>query len=213
MNIYLMRHGETDMNNQNRLQGRLNTELNEKGKNDALKAGEFLRKQGIRIDEVWASPLERTIVTAENASGIARSDDRFKMEERIIEVDFGPFEGSTISEDETAYTHTFFSDPAHCVAPEGVESFDELMVRAENFLDSLFEYYMEYKDEDYNLLLTSHGGFSHAVICDILNLPLEEFWSMPVRNCSVHRLVPGDEEFVDIEVTFEGFLRKNMRKF
>jgi len=36
---------------------------------------------------------------------------------------------------------------------------------------------------------------------------------MPVRNCSVHRLVPGDEEFVDIEVTFEGFLRKNMRKF
>ena len=213
MNIYLMRHGETDMNNANRLQGKMDTFLNEKGQSDATKAGEFLKEKGIRIDEVWASPLQRTIETAERASGISRDDDRFKMEERIIEVDFGPYEGSEISEDEKAYTHMFFSDPAHCIAPEGVESFTDLMKRAESFLGDLFSYYKEHENEDMNLLMTSHGGFSHAVLCNILELPLEKFWSLPVKNCSITRLVPGKNGFSDIEVTFEGFNRKNMRKF
>lgn len=213
MNIYIIRHGETDMNVANRLQGRLDTLLNQKGKSDATNTFSILEEKGIRIDEVWASPLQRTVETGERASGIDRSDVRFKMEKRLLEVDFGPYEGSPISEDPTHYTHAFFSDPANVVAPAGVESMQELMERAKNFLEELFQYYIEHKDEDRNLLLVSHGGFTHAITCNILKMPLSDFWSFDVRNCSVTELVPGENGFVNCEPVFEGFKRKNMRKF
>jgi len=208
MQIYLIRHGETDMNVKNRLQGRMDTHLNEKGKKCAALAGNFLKEKNIRIDTVWSSPLQRTIETAEIATGIDRKN--FKIVDDLVEMSFGIFEGHEVHKDGNDYTRDFFLCPAKCPTPEGAESFREVLERADRFLEKLFSYYKDHKDEDKNLLMASHGAFSHALICEIAGIPLEKFWEVDIRNCAILHFIPGKDRIIDFERIFDGFKRDNM---
>ena len=60
--IYLVRHGETDWNNNGRFQGHINISLNEEGKIQAQKAYERLKT--IDFDLIYSSDLERAAETA-----------------------------------------------------------------------------------------------------------------------------------------------------
>ncbi|MCL6603674.1 MAG: histidine phosphatase family protein [Paenibacillus sp.] len=66
--IYVIRHGETDLNKEGRLQGRLGMPLNEKG----IKQAECQKEKlaDIKFDYVFSSPQERAIQTAEIVTGI-----------------------------------------------------------------------------------------------------------------------------------------------
>ncbi len=63
MRIYVVRHGQTEMNNRKALQGRSNYPLNEAGIAQAQKAAEELKH--IAFAKVYTSPLKRAIQTAE----------------------------------------------------------------------------------------------------------------------------------------------------
>lgn len=69
MNIYIVRHGETDWNVQLKLQGRSDIPLNATGIEQAEQTGENLKKAGISFDKVYSSPLQRAVKTAELISG------------------------------------------------------------------------------------------------------------------------------------------------
>ncbi|WP_391209922.1 histidine phosphatase family protein [Psychrobacillus sp. L4] len=66
--IYVVRHGQTDLNKEGRMQGRLGLPLNASG----IEQAELLRDelQNIKFDYVFSSPQERAIQTAEIATGI-----------------------------------------------------------------------------------------------------------------------------------------------
>ena len=64
LRIYLARHGETDWNAERRLQGRTDTALNSKGRQQAAKLAERLK--GIHLDAVYSSTLSRSRDTAES---------------------------------------------------------------------------------------------------------------------------------------------------
>ena len=66
--IYVIRHGQTDLNKVGRMQGRLDLPLNEYG----IKQAENLRDKikDIKFDYVFSSPQERAIQTAEIATGL-----------------------------------------------------------------------------------------------------------------------------------------------
>ena len=59
MNLYIIRHGQTDMNVLHRMQGRTDTRLNEKGRQQAREAAKFLKKEGIVPDRVIVRALDR----------------------------------------------------------------------------------------------------------------------------------------------------------
>ncbi|MCK5762727.1 MAG: histidine phosphatase family protein, partial [Clostridiales bacterium] len=63
MKLYFIRHGETDYNKENRLQGGLDTKLNDIGKEQALKASEEI--VDLEIDVIISSPQRRAVDTAE----------------------------------------------------------------------------------------------------------------------------------------------------
>ena len=60
--IYIVRHGQTEMNHRKVLQGRSDDPLDEIGFAQAQAAAEKL--MGIRFDRVYTSPLKRAIQTA-----------------------------------------------------------------------------------------------------------------------------------------------------
>ena len=64
MNIYIVRHGETDWNVQLKLQGRADIPLNATGIEQAEQTGAHLKKAGISFAKVYPSPLQRAVKTA-----------------------------------------------------------------------------------------------------------------------------------------------------
>ncbi|MCL2334652.1 MAG: 2,3-diphosphoglycerate-dependent phosphoglycerate mutase [Endomicrobia bacterium] len=61
--IVLIRHGESVWNKENRFTGWADVDLSEKGKEEALKAGQQLKKDGFTFDLAYTSVLKRAIKT------------------------------------------------------------------------------------------------------------------------------------------------------
>ena len=63
--IYIIRHGQTEKNRANVLQGRSDIPLNDAGRQQAMEAKNQFAAAGIRFDKVYTSPLIRAVQTAE----------------------------------------------------------------------------------------------------------------------------------------------------
>lgn len=190
MYLYIMRHGETDDNTRRVLQGQKDNPLNENGINQALEAKAEL--EGIHFDRIYVSPLIRAIHTAELATG--RSKEDFIIEERIKEIGFGVLEG-TVSDDMKPPYSNFFLNPGAYAAPEGGESFEELLARVQDFLDEL-----KGKLPGQRVLLVSHGAAIHALINRILRQDMSHFWDMKLANCGILEV---SDESGEYEITRE----------
>lgn len=190
MYLYIMRHGETDDNTRRVLQGQKDNPLNKNGINQALEARAELEE--IQFDRIYVSPLIRAIHTAELATG--RDKSEFIIEERIKEIGFGVLEG-TVSDDMKPPYSNFFLNPGAYVAPEGGESFDELLARVQDFLDEL-----KGKLPGQKVLLVSHGAAIHALINRILKQDMSHFWDMKLANCGILEVSDENGEY---EITRE----------
>ena len=120
--LYIIRHGQTELNTRQVLQGRSDSPLNETGIEQARKAAKRLR--GIDFSHVYTSPLKRAVQTA----AIVVPGIRPVADERLIEMDYGPYEGADLSRLPPEILH-FFSDFVHNPAPEGMEprAFDPVL--------------------------------------------------------------------------------------
>jgi probable phosphoglycerate mutase len=90
--IYLCRHGDTAWSPVRRLAGRTDLPLTEIGEQNARQIGR--RLAGIAFDRVWVSPLLRARRTAE----LAGFGDRAVVDDRIVEMSFGSYEGQLVSD-------------------------------------------------------------------------------------------------------------------
>jgi probable phosphoglycerate mutase len=133
--IYLIRHGQTEMNQAGRFQGRLDSPLTPLGEAQARQVGARLRSLAGEIGGAWtidASPLGRTRRTAALvAEGMGLAVRRH--DPRLAEVDFGPWEGLTRDEivalrPDLAEAKAFF---LRC--PDG-ESFEALSARVRSWM-------------------------------------------------------------------------------
>lgn len=92
--FFVLRHGQTDWNLQARLQGSTDIPLNAMGREQARHAAEILTGQG--IGKIIASPLSRARETADIVA--ERLQLSPILDARLIERNFGLFEGMTIDE-------------------------------------------------------------------------------------------------------------------
>ena len=89
MNIILVRHGLTDWNVNDLLQGRTDIQLNQKGKEQAIETANKL--VNINIDAIYVSPLKRTLDTAQQINKTRNLN--MIIDDRLIERGFGDYEG------------------------------------------------------------------------------------------------------------------------
>lgn len=178
LNVYLLRHGETKYNaDGNRYCGRTDIELTEKGLGQANLVNSQL--QGMVFDAVYASPLKRALYTAEIASGTKT----VQTDERLIEVDFGGWEGKTkeefISENAVLW-NDWMKDPATAKAGGTGESAAEVVQRVDDFYQEMLR-----KHPSGNILVVGHNGINRLYLAHKLGMPLKHYRRIVQENSSI----------------------------
>ena len=119
MKLYIVRHGQTDMNRRRRYQGSIETDLNERGIIQAQNAAKALPGD---IDALVSSPMRRALQTAEIIS--VHTGKSVDVMPQFRERAFGLFEGLSKTEIKTRFPDLWKHKPLRSfdVTPPGGES-------------------------------------------------------------------------------------------
>lgn len=199
MEIYIVRHGQTEWNKEKRLQGSTDIALTEKGVAMAIESGRNLRDT--YFDRIYTSPLSRARVTAEGFGG--GRDIPILIDDRLRELSFGSYEGHTLEEllakDPTCTFQYFFSDPTRYKAPADGETLEQLIDRASRFLTEEIEPLAK-NPSITRVMLVAHGAINKALMCHIRHHGVDEFWSGGLqRNCNVIILDYSDQKYTVLD--------------
>lgn len=186
--IYIIRHGQTEKNKANLLQGRSEHPLNETGIRQAQEAGEWFAEQGIIFDAVYSSPLKRAIDTGKIAAG-KESDFRPDIDERLIEMEYGPYEGLDLRMPPPEIIE-FFSDFVHNPAPDGMEQLPEVMARVGAFLEEIRE-----RAETEEILVSTHAIAMKGALEYLTPGSNGAYWSKYIGNCAVYAVPVNEGRF------------------
>ena len=176
--LYLIRHGETDYNNEMRFQGQIDIPLNRKGIEQAEKVAEFLKD--IPLLAIYTSTLQRARTTAEiigKAKGIKPQET-----DALREMSFGIWENMNSSNIRKKYAKEwkdFFASPASTTIPKG-ESMSDVQKRAYPVVQQILD---EHPEGD--VAFVAHGGIIRVLICTMLGLDLNRAWHLHVGNASI----------------------------
>lgn len=177
--ICLLRHGETAYNAEgNKYCGRTDIALTEKGIAQAMRMRELLINE--KFDCIFSSPLQRAFTTAQIASGIA---DKVKVDERLIEVDFGLWEGKSASEFTIADPDTWnkwISDPEKYKAGKTGENATQVLERLHSFYNDLLSKY-----DGKRILVVGHNGINRLFMSNQLGMPLKNYRRIVQENSAL----------------------------
>ncbi|TFK42375.1 phosphoglycerate mutase-like protein [Crucibulum laeve] len=147
--IYLIRHGETDANRNNIIQGQLDTPLNEAGEKQARLVGEALRE--VPFDLAFSSDLSRAAKTAD-AILAHHAEVKLQKQEELRERYMGSLQGSSMAPGARMVS----------AVDETVENGSEFVKRGVRWWNRRIVDYarsLPPRETPYNILVVSHGGF------------------------------------------------------
>ena len=176
MKIYLVRHGETDWNQAGLLQGQTDIALNAQGLEQAREAAERLKEVPFEI--AFCSPLIRAKRTAKTIIGDRKIT--LTTDERLRELNFGPWEGVDIRTIRDAASQPF-TNPGSYIPPVGAESFAQLYHRSGEFVDQVL---LPLEGTYETVLVVAHGGVNRSILNPVLNIPVDDFWRVHMGNCA-----------------------------
>ena len=173
MKLYLVRHGETNLNLDGVYYGWTDCDINKKGIEQATYAARYFKK--IPIDVVISSDLFRAKHTAQI---IAKEKELSVLEEKSFrEIHFGDWENKHfkfIEKNDTENWKTWCNDWENTSFPNG-ESFQKFYKRVTNGLYNLIE---QYKNK--TVLLVSHNGALSVILCELTGAGQQNFWKFKV---------------------------------
>jgi broad specificity phosphatase PhoE len=191
--LYVVRHGTTTMNVENRYRGRCDVPLDAQGYQDAVDAARLLSRVGLTA--VYCGPLRRTIATAQIIADEARVPD-LRILHGLNNVDYGDWEAMTGSEaavyDPAAF-ELYRTSPSRAACPQG----ERLADAQARMLQAL------------QLLGSRHAGeivvaVTHAVMIRLAVSALTgvegEQWRIPVGRGSLTTFDVTDDEIALAEL-------------
>jgi broad specificity phosphatase PhoE len=179
--IYLARHGETDWNQDKRIQGHTDVPLNVRGRLQAEALGG--RLAAIPLDVIYASDLSRTRETAEIVAARQPAQIPVVMTPDLRECNYGLWEGLTREEVAIRYGKDWdnWNKNGLTESPTGGENFLSLSRRAGRAFDAAVQ-------GGKTVLISTHRGTLRAVLCHALRLDPAGRDRFPVTNCSLSAL-------------------------
>ena len=172
--LYVIRHGKTDWNLKNKIQGRADIPLNDFGIQEANISKKLLYQTNLY--KIISSPLIRAKKTAEI---ISNHKIPVITDVRLIERNFGEFEG--LAKEDFDYS-SFWNYSLNCHFDKA-ESVQQLLDRVYNFLDEYKEVY-----EKNNVLVVTHSGVIPAICCYFKGIPKNNnIFTYHFKTCEIIR--------------------------
>jgi len=168
MRIYLLRHGETDWNIDRRLQGTIDTPLNDNGIEQAETWRPYFDR--LSLAGVYSSALQRALHTALLATGRPAC-----IIEGFNERNFGVWQGETWANLERSIPDLDSRWSDNAFSPPGGESRVQLFGRVRA---AIGEITADHEPED-ELLIVAHGASGHAILASLLGRAMESRGSLP----------------------------------
>lgn len=203
--LVMLRHGQTEYNASSRMQGQLDTDLSDLGRDQAAAAAEVLAKRQPLL--IVSSDLRRALDTAETL-GI-RTGVPVSVDKRLRETHLGDWQGLTHLEVDAAApgARLAWRDDARW-APHGGESRVDVAERSLPLVAELVAQQTEWgldrpgTGSERPVVLVAHGGLIAALTAGLLGLPVDN-WPVlgGMGNASWVQLSghsADDAEFADI---------------
>lgn len=191
--IYFVRHGQTDWNVENRLQGQAETDINSTGQAQATENGKALK--GLISDpadfDFVASPSRRTRETMERIrTAMGLEPQAYRTDPRLMELHFGDWQGFTYDELELREpgSKARRSIDKWNFRPPGAaaESYEMLKERVSSWLS----------DVTRPTVCVTHGGIVRAVFRLAGDLPQKKAAVLAVSQDHILRLDKGELEWI-----------------
>jgi broad specificity phosphatase PhoE len=188
--LYYVRHGETDFNVEGRLQGRRDTVLNARGRQQAMDCGYVLRDlfaRDRRSAEDFAyvsSPLRRARETMQFLrTALGLDPTAYDVDDRLMEISYGEWEGLTLPEIDVRVPGVLAQRERDKwdFAPPGGESYRQLTARIGEWYAAMTR----------DTVVAAHGGGVRALMALFEVLPQEEATHAHVAQGVVYLFADG----------------------
>lgn len=168
MKLYMVRHGETDLNQSRVYFGWQDVSINEAGREQAKILKEKL--SDITFSSVLASPLQRARQTA----AIIKPDIVPVIDEGLKELNFGQWEGMHYTAIAAKYPQEWqaWADDWLQYQIKYGESFAMFYARVKKSFEQL-----KVKYENQQILLVTHAGVMKIIMLLALDLPMQHYWN------------------------------------
>ena len=180
--IYVIRHGQTDFNLQNIVQGSgVDSSLNNQGR---LQAEAFFNAyRNVPFDKVYTSGLKRT---AETVASFIKLGIPTESLRGLNEISWGTKEGFPITPEEDEYYHYMLKQwqlGNTSLRIEGGESPEDVVKRMQPALDHIMSH-----AEEKNVLVCMHGRAIRILLCTLLKMPLKFMDTFEHQNLCLYLL-------------------------
>lgn len=186
--VYLVRHGETIYNREDRMRGRFDEPLCENGIKEANKTADFFGEK--EISHVFSGPLLRALNTAEIIASACKLT--VEKEEAFNDFDFGNWQGRLRSDIKRQYSGHYFiyeNHPEEFISSSG----DSLWALQRRSYTRLREITSEISK---NIIIVSHYVTIRMILLACLNLTPREYWSINLDNCSLSEVYVKNNSFI-----------------
>lgn len=156
--IITIRHGETVYNRDNRIQGSLDSPLTERGADESLRLGRYMKTWLGPVDAWLVSPLGRARETSRIIrQTLDRSLPDEEIDDRLKEIHCGQYEGRITDELDPNIVNRIRNE-ADFAYPDG-ECILDVMKRSGDFLKD-FSKKINGASGDFRAVIVSHGNFN-----------------------------------------------------
>jgi probable phosphoglycerate mutase len=182
MELHLIRHGQTNWNEERRVQGQSESELTSLGIQQAQELGERISQ--LNFDKIFCSSSKRTRQTAEHVFPDRQHDIEFL--DSLREIFLGPWEGRLYDDIQTeeADSHRHFWQEPHLFDVKGAETFYDLQNRAVTAVEPMLgEHHQQ------QVVIVSHGALIKSLLSHIEGRPMHELWAPPLMHNCAHSII------------------------
>ncbi len=168
MKLYLVRHGETDWNLENKIQGRTDTPLNENGRRQARELADKVSRELGGIRKIYSSRQKRALETAQ-IIGRKLAVDPIAYQ-GLEEMSLGEWEGYTWKQVREVFPQEYqiWHQNRRYQVPPGGESYQQLLDRLLPALDAII------RKEDQDILIVTHSALIMTLMSYIYDTPFED---------------------------------------
>src|SRR5262245_23740065 len=183
--LYYVRHGLTDWNVQQRLQGRHDVPLNAEGRAQAIRCADILRelfeRDGRAVGGLGyvSSPLIRARRTMElMRETLGLPSDGYRVDDRLAEIAFGDWEGLTyddvLARDKDVVAKR--ESNKWGFLPPGGESYAQVTERVRAWHQTV----------EQDTVVAAHGGTARALIAHLAIVPRDDATHYPIDQAVVY---------------------------